>query len=234
MVEGNRMLATLIDLLGELEINLSGFISDTNTNNLVANERSSLTNMKTVLDTMVKKTVAQKKSDEDIAVMNKRLCNKTDTIFETLISTDDFLMKTKQIFNRAPDMAILKRQLLTFQELLGDILYSTCQITNFNSKSPSGILVKDLLFVERCYLNIWDLTVLISSKYKTQTETQEGSGCCYGEKRIYKLQNVSRNLQKGVKEMSKVKLNIEHFLKVNLVETELFSQDSCPKVCYIF
>lgn len=223
MAKDARVLSSLIENLEDIKGKLSSIDYDRKWIDCILPDKKirSYTNMKNVLESLVMKTVEGKGYDEDIASISnqhKPFLEK-HLQFQNLFSSEDYLIEARNLPTMALRFEFLHSSLITFQDFLGDILHSVCQISSCQLKLPSKILVKDLLKLKNQYLSIWDL---ISSTFEQNECHRDYDYSVMGESNGMKFQvsEIQKCLHKSLKEMSRVKLEIEHYFKCNIIEMQ--------------
>lgn len=232
-----RVLSNLIESLEDIKGKLSSLDYDRKwIDCILPREKSrSYINMKNVLESLVMKTVEGKGYDEDIA----SICNQHKPFlekhlrFQNLFTSDEYLIEATNLPKMPLKFEFLHSSLTTFQEFLGDILHSVCQISSCQLNLPSKILVKDILKLKNQYLSIWDL---ISSIFGENKCHRDSDLSLIGESKGINSQvgEIQKCLQMSLKEMSRVKLEIEHYFKCNLIEMQFtkspYNEDSRESV----
>lgn len=218
-----RVLSNLIENLEDIKGKLSSLDYDRKwIDCILPREKSrSYINMKNVLESLVMKTVEGKGYDEDIA----SICNQHKPFlekhlrFQNLFTSDEYLIEATNLPKMPLKFEFLHSSLTTFQEFLGDILHSVCQISSCQLNLPSRILVKDILKLKNQYLSIWDLISSVFGEHKCHRDSDLS---LMGESKGINSQvgDIQKCLQMTLKEMSRVKLEIEHYFKCNLLEMQ--------------
>lgn len=221
MDKDGRVLINLIENLEDIKGKLASLDYDRKwVDCILPKEKSrSYINMKNVLESLVMKTVEGKGYDEDIA----SICNQHKPFlekhlrFQNLLTSDEYLIEATNLPKMPLKFEFLHSSLTTFQEFLGDILHSICQISSCQLNLPSNILVKDILKLKNQYLSIWDLISSVFGENKCHSDLS-----LMGESKgiSYQVGDIQTCLQRTLKEMSRVKLEIEHYFKCNLLEMQ--------------
>lgn len=177
----------------------------------------SLTNTVNILNSLVNKTIQNKNSNDDITFSLGRSCISGDEhMYPCFSRAEEFMIEVKNIHL---DNSELPTRLIKFLNLLGDLLFSICEIGNLITKIDSGITVGEIVMVKNQYLTLWEM--MKSQDYPIQEIVNISQG--KQEDHPNKANMVSEvvdAMELCLKEMSKVKLDVEHCVKRNLIELQ--------------
>uniref|UniRef100_A0A1B6LAU0 Uncharacterized protein n=1 Tax=Graphocephala atropunctata TaxID=36148 RepID=A0A1B6LAU0_9HEMI len=224
MENNKRMFTSLINVLNETEKKLLDINNESERTSyiLMKDQCKSSSNMKIIVDSLVTKTVKGKSCDADIALpdINSYHSHNGNQEYLNLMSAEIYLEETKKLLRTDLKCDSLHKYFKDFLELLGDILFSSCQINNYKLKLPSGISVKDLLEVKDLYISIWELMYSLTEHNVGKPRPTSRQSALDDQRVGIKINELQNCLHRCLDEMFKVKLGIEHYLKSNIIEME--------------
>uniref|UniRef100_A0A1B6FQB6 Uncharacterized protein n=1 Tax=Cuerna arida TaxID=1464854 RepID=A0A1B6FQB6_9HEMI len=223
-MENNRVFTSLIKMLAVIDQKLLGIInmSERSSSILMKDQCKSKTNMNIIMDSLVNKTVEGKTYDADIALLNVKnsLGHNGNLEYSNLMSIDKYLEETRKLLQTPLNFESLYSYFTVFLGLLEDILFSTCQINNHQQKLTSGILVKDLLEVKNLYISLSELAHSLTKCNFNKPQQMSRKSSLSNEPVETKFGELKNCFNGCLREITKVKLDIEHYFKYNMIEAQ--------------